>query len=108
MEQRSFLMSESVKARAKKPAKRAASPRSGRQAKQGFKFAAIGVGALAIARAAFSVAKFLGAVGLLAATAVGAAALMPKHLRKQVASDVKRIATLTTNEVAAQARALGV
>jgi len=101
-------MIESVRPRAKKAAKRAASPKSGRRTKQGLKFAAIGVGALTIARAALSVAKFLGAVGLLAATAVGAAALMPKHVRKQVASDVKRIAALTTNEVTAQARALGV
>ena len=96
------------KMRAKNAAKRALNSKNGHQAKHGLKSSTFGDRALKIGRVAFSIAKFAVTAGLLVASAFGAAALMPKQLRKQVVGDVKHIAALTTSEVTARAHALGV
>ena len=100
-------MARSVKLRANRAATQVSGRKYARKAKHGLSLAAIGRGALKIGKAAFSIAKFVAAAGLVVATAAGAAALMPKHLRKQVVGDVRQIAAMTANEVSAQARALG-
>ncbi|HEY4940154.1 MAG TPA: hypothetical protein VII56_01900 [Rhizomicrobium sp.] len=101
-------MTASVKSRANGAVKHAPRTKIDRKTTRGSKIAAIRTGALAVGRTAFSILKFAAAAGLIVATAVGAAAMVPKPMQKRIARDLKHTAALTVNRVAAQARALGV